>query len=236
MRLRGRRPGAPRRPCAVVYCDDWTSSLDGDDTAAVTALLRDAPGWDFEVVAAGPGGQMSVRDALALPGVVLYAQPGADGDDDEAYARQKHDRKAIKRFVRNGGRYLGICMGAFLAEPGFFDLFHGGVDEYFSSPGASLTTPDPSLVPVWWRGTERRMYFQDGGYMVPKRSLPDVTVLATYSNGTIAALVAPCGQGKLGLCGPHPEAPRAWYERQGVPYPGPTTDLARDLVDTLMAP
>lgn len=225
-------PGA----VAVVYSDDSTGPMDGDDTGAVAAMLRSSAGWNFTVITAGPNGTMSVADALARPEVRLYAQPGADGDDDAAYRRQKRDKSAIKHFVHQGGRYLGICMGGFLAEPGHFNLFRGGVKEYYSSRGASVTTADPAVIPVIWRGTERAMYFQDGGYMVPRKKATEITVLARYTNGSIAALVAPYGQGKVGLCGPHPEAPAEWYRTAGLHHERSNQDLGDDLIDTLMAP
>lgn len=228
-------PGGAR-PIAVVYSDDSTGPADGNDTAAVAAMLTAAARWNFEVITAGPNGTMSVRKALARPGVRLYAQPGAAGDDHAAYKRQKRDKPAIRKFVHAGGRYLGICMGGFLAEPCFFNLFRGRVDEYYSSPGAAVRTPDPAVIPITWRDTTRQMYFQDGGYMVPERSTSGVTVLASYPNGSIAALVAPCGRGKIGLCGPHPEAPPEWYREAKLAYRGPTQDLSDDLIHALMTP
>jgi Biotin-protein ligase, N terminal len=223
------------RPLAVVYSDDWTGPADGDDTAAMAAMLT-ATSWNFEILRAGPRGTMSVREALARPDVRVYAQPGADGDDEAAFRRQKRDKAAIRTYVAEGGRYLGICMGGFLAEPGFFNVFPGRVDEYYSSKGASVTTDDPAVIPVLWRGQRRPMYFQDGGYMVPKRKATGVTVLARYTNGSIAALVASYGRGKVGLCGPHPEAPEDWYREANLVYVGSNQDLGEDLVDTLMAP
>jgi hypothetical protein len=225
-----------KRPIAVVYSDKWTGPADGDDTGALADMLRAVPGMRFEIVTAGPRGSMSVRDALALPQARLYAQPGADGDDHAAFRRQRRDRPAIRAFVRGGGRYLGVCMGGFLAERGFFGVFRGRVDEYHSSRGASVRTADPALVEVSWRGRPRRMYFQDGGFMVPRRSARDVTVLATYPNGSIAAVVARRGAGKVALCGPHPEAPPQWYADAGLTYPGATQDLGDDLVTTVMTP
>ncbi|MGH3897069.1 MAG: BPL-N domain-containing protein [Pseudonocardiaceae bacterium] len=224
------------RPIAVVYSDASTGPADGDDTGAVSAMLVAAAGWNFDVITAGPNGTMSVPEALARPGVRLYAQPGADGDDDAAYRRQKRDKPAIKHFIREGGRYLGICMGGFLAEPGHFNVFAGRVNEYYSSRGASVTTPESAVIPVIWRGTRRTMYFQDGGYMVPSRKSAGITVLARYTNETIAALVAPYGRGKVGLCGPHPEAPPEWYREANLSYGESTQDLGDDLIDTLMAP
>lgn len=231
---RGAGP-ARSRPVAVVYSDDATGPADGDDTAALGAMLA-ASRWNFEVVTAGPCGSLTVREALDRPDVDVYAQPGALGDDDQAFRRQKRDKSAIRRFVSAGGRYLGVCMGGFLAEPGFFNLFPGRVAEYYSSPGASVTTDDPAVIPILWRDTTRKMYFQDGGYMVPRRrALPQITVLARYTNGSIAALVTPFGDGKIALCGPHPEAPPDWYREAGLDYERSTQDLGDDLVDTLMS-
>jgi glutamine amidotransferase-like uncharacterized protein len=223
-------------PVGVVYSDDSTGPADGDDTRALVTLLRGNARWNFHVLTVGPNGTMPVQEALAAPEVRLYAQPGADGDDSSAYKRQKGDKAAIRDFVRRGGRSLGICMGGFLAEPGHFNIFRGRVNEYYSSRGASVTTADPALVCVTWRGTPRQLYFQDGGYMVPHRKAVGVTVLARYSNNTIAALVASFGRGKVGLSGPHPEAPPGWYRDGGLCYPGSTRDLGDDLVNTLMSP
>jgi hypothetical protein len=232
---RGEQRAGPR-PVALVYSDRFTGPDDGDDTGALVAMLAATPHWDFEIVTVGPTGSLPIREALADPRVRLYAQPGAAGDDEAAFRRQHRDRPAIREFVRGGGRYLGICMGGFLAERGFFGVFKGRVEEYYSSPGAAVRTPDPALVPVTWRGAPRWMYFQDGGFMVPKRSATGVSVLARYSNGSIAALVSSRWRGKVGLCGPHPEAPPAWYRDAGLDYGGDTQDLGDDLIDTLMAP
>jgi hypothetical protein len=224
------------RPVAVVYSEDATGPRDGDDTGALAEMLA-ATRWRFQVITAGPRCEVTVQEALARPDVVLYAQPGADGDDDQAFRRQKRDKGAIRRFVSDGGRYLGVCMGGFLAEPGHFDLFPGRVEEYYSSRGASVTTDDAAVIPIVWRGTTRAMYFQDGGYMVPRRRARSaLTVLARYTNGAIAAVVAPFGAGRVGLCGPHPEAPLAWYREAGLVHGGSTQDLGDDLVDTLMGP
>jgi glutamine amidotransferase-like uncharacterized protein len=108
-----------------------------------------------------------------------------------------------------------ICIGDFLAQPG---QFRGRVDEYYSSAGASVITADPAVIPVIWRGARRPMYFQDGGYMVPRRKSTGITVQGRYTNGAIAALVAPYGRGKVGLCGPHPEAPPEWYREANLSY------------------
>ncbi|MEQ3551118.1 hypothetical protein WIS52_11605 [Pseudonocardia nematodicida] len=232
-------PVAPDgRPVAVVFADAWTRPSESDhtdDTESVAALLR-AGRHGFDVRTAGPAGERSLRDALADPSTVLFAYPGADGDDETAFRRLRRDRGAIRRFVRGGGRYLGVCMGAFLAERGFLDLLDGRVEEYWSRKGATVTTPDPSLVTVSWRGRDRTLYFQDGGAIVlPRRTRRDAEVLATYPDGPAAAVVTSFGDGAIGLVGPHPDAPRSWFDDHGLDHPGDADDLGQDLLDTLMA-
>jgi glutamine amidotransferase-like uncharacterized protein len=79
------------------------------------------------------------------------------------------------------------------------------------------------------------MYFQDGPAFLLDRGATDVIVLATYTNGKIAALVAPYGKGKVGVSGPHPEATAAWYEASHLVNPeGVRTALGHDLIDMLM--
>lgn len=221
----------------MVYADAWTrpSAEDGtDDTEAVAVLLRGC-GHGFDVRTAGPAGERSLREALADPATVLFAYPGGSGDDEAAFRRLRRDKGTVRRFVRGGGRYLGMCMGAFLAERGFLNLLDGRVDEYWSRKGATVRSPDPALVTVSWRGRERTLYFQDGGAIVPKRNARDHTlVLATYEDGPIAAAVTRFGDGAVGLVGPHPEAPRSWFDDNALAYPGDASDLGRDLVDSLM--
>jgi glutamine amidotransferase-like uncharacterized protein len=79
------------------------------------------------------------------------------------------------------------------------------------------------------------MYFQDGPFFLLDRSATNVMVLATYTNGKIAALVAAYGEGKVGVSGPHPEASVEWYEATHLVNPeGVNVDLGHDLIDTLM--
>jgi hypothetical protein len=38
---------------AVVHSDDSTGPADGDDTGAMTAMLRSSSGWNFTVITPG---------------------------------------------------------------------------------------------------------------------------------------------------------------------------------------
>jgi glutamine amidotransferase-like uncharacterized protein len=219
------------RPVALVY--RGPAGCPGC-SEAVAALLQSSK-WGFDVKYVGPNESLSISDGLKLPNVKLYAQPGGGANVSRAYRRLKSDASDIQNFVKNGGRYLGICMGGYLAgaTPGF-KLLPGDTNEFITSPGATVKNTKDTIVQVNWRGKSRYMYFQDGPYFILNRGATGVTVLATYTNGEIAAMVAPYGKGKVGGSGLHPEADRSWYSAYDLPYPGSTQDLGNDLIDTLM--
>lgn len=202
---------------------------------AVAKLLKSDTLWDFNVIYVGPNENMSVQAGLQLPNVVLYAQPGGDGSENQAFNKLKKDAPAVRNFISKGGRYLGICMGGYLVDhnPGFNLCLN--TDQYIKSPGATVKTEDDTLVQVMWRGTNRWMYFQDGPYFIPKSCIDGQIILATYRNGKVAAMVQPYGSGKIGVSGPHPEADASWYAAANLTDPdGHVADLGHDLIDTLM--
>ncbi|WP_326695527.1 hypothetical protein [Streptomyces sp. NBC_01766] len=86
-----------------------------------------------------------------------------------------------------------------------FGLLSGDLDQYITSPDATVTTEDNALVEVEWRGRLRKVFFQDGPYFTPAPGT-DTTVLARYTNGLAAALVTSYGAGRVAVVGPHPEA------------------------------
>jgi glutamine amidotransferase-like uncharacterized protein len=140
--------------------------------------------------------------------------------------------------VHGGGRYLGICMGGYLAgsRPGY-NLLTGNWADYTQTHGAEVTDARDAVISVRWpaahRPAMRKIYYQDGPYFWldgPAKA----RVLARYTNGLIAAMVVRFGDGAVGVCGPHPEANRSWYQAAGLRYPGPTDDLGRQLVDAIM--
>jgi hypothetical protein len=99
-----------------------------------------------------------------------------------------------------------------------------------------VDSEDDTLVQVSWRGSRRTLFFQDGPHF---ELSPDASaiVLATYPNKTIAAVVAGFGAGRVGVVGPHPEATNDWFTDAGLSTPQRlSTDLGRDLVDTVMTP
>jgi glutamine amidotransferase-like uncharacterized protein len=200
---------------------------------AVAALLRSSR-WKFDVRYVGPNEPLRLSKSV-LASAALYAQPGG-GSLKRSYRRIRRQADLIRTYVADGGRYLGFCLGGYLAgaTPGF-GLLPGDTDQHIASPTATVNTDADTVIEVQWRGRVRSMYFQDGPCF---HLLPDaerVTVLARYPNGEIAALVAGFGAGKVGVVGPHPEATADWYEEFGLVDPdGLDADLGHDLIDTVM--
>ena len=200
---------------------------------AVVALLESGPS-PFRTAYCGPDEQRSLS-AESLAGAALYAQPGGGDDLDAAWAAMRPFGGALRNWIRGGGRYVGFCMGGFLAgsDPGF-SLLPGDSGEYITSSGATVHSDEDAVVSVRWGGSDRVVYFQGGPYF----SVPGgdgVNILGTYSNGLVAALVAPFGSGRVGVTGPHPEAPASWYRSAGLAVPDPLPfDLGHNLVDTTM--
>jgi hypothetical protein len=201
---------------------------------AVADLLQRGP-WGFAVRFVGP---REVRDVspAALAGAALYAQPGG-GELRPAWRRLQRHAETVRAFVRGGGRYLGFCLGTYLAgaSPGF-GLVPGDVARYPVVSGVGRRTGAPAVVPVVWRGRVRSMYVQDPPYVALDARLGQARVLAVYADGLPAAVVAPFGRGLVGVVGPHPEATPDWFLADGLRPPEPLAlDLGVDLVDEVMS-
>lgn len=133
--------------------------------------------------------------------------------------------EALRQFVSNGGRYLGFCLGAYIAghTPGF-SLLPDGVDadSEIDQRKSQVKHDNDTMIQVDWRfstgpnagKTEkgRWVYFQEGS-VVTGIDPSSKCVLARYSrNGDVAATLTPYGRGWVGVVGPHPEATEEWCE------------------------
>jgi len=121
-------------------------------------------------------------------------------------------RQALKAYLLNGGRYLGVCGGAFLASAGWHDE-----GDFFPALGLTPAESDaydedfaPKIYPITWLGETRRMYYQAGPEFTLLPDAEFTQIIASYDNGQPAALVNSYGHGKVAVSGPHPEAPSSW--------------------------
>lgn len=101
-------------------------------------------------------------------------------------------------------------------------IIPGGTQDYKINAVAAI-------LPVEWEGKKRFLYFEEGGYFELPAGAP-ARVLAHYSTGEIAAIVARYGLGSVAVSGPHPEALPEWLTARGLVDPdGPDLDIAVEM-------
>jgi glutamine amidotransferase-like uncharacterized protein len=146
-------------------------------------------------------------DADFFDDVDCIAFPGGIGDRESWHHLTQHHTDRIKQFVRNGGKYLGICMGAYWADKHFFDLLVDiQADQYITRPNADTRRPHAKAQKVLWKGQEEKMFFYDG-CAFHGSGLDTADIYAVYPNGDPMAII----QGRIGLIGCHPESTPSWY-------------------------
>lgn len=131
--------------------------------------------------------------------------PGGFGDSDSFTSLLKHHRDRVRRYVQSGGRYLGICMGAYWADQHYFDLLDDTrVVQYIKQAGTCTRRPHAKGMNVSWEGKPTTMFFYDGcTYMGG-----NFEAIATYPTGYPMAII----QNRVGLIGCHPESTKHWYD------------------------
>ncbi|GAA4474365.1 BPL-N domain-containing protein [Rhodococcus olei] len=219
-----------RRPLALVYRGEATLPGCAEAVAALLARSR----WNFDIGYVGPQEALDL-DPDVLDAAAIYAQPGGDRLAP-AWRRMRRHRHTIRDYVAGGGRYLGFCLGGYLAgaTPGF-DLLPGDTDRYIATARSEVVGPAATVVRVRWRGRPQPMYFQDGPVFELTRPFPPgLHVLAAYANGQVAALTARFGAGRVAVVGPHPEADADWFTDSGLPAPAAGTAAGLDLIDAVM--
>jgi hypothetical protein len=139
--------------------------------------------------------------------VDMVTFPGGMGDSNSFQTILRPNQQHIKQFVNNGGRYLGICMGAYWAGSNYFDLLDG-VDavQYLKRPGTDTRRPHAKNISVTWQGQSMSMFWYDGCALVGDTS--KFQTVATYANGDPMAIQ----QNRIGLVGCHPESEQFWYD------------------------
>ena len=136
----------------------------------------------------------------------IIAVPGGFGDASSFERAFKHNGDHITEFVRNGGKYLGICMGAYWAGKHYFNILDN-VDavQYITQPGTDTKRPHAKDIKVNWNGSSTTMFFYDGCALVGDGQYDTV---ATYSTGDAMAII----QNNIGCIGCHPESEQFWYD------------------------
>ena len=138
--------------------------------------------------------------------VDMVAFPGGMGDSDSYDWMMRENAPRIQDFVARGGRYLGICMGAYWADRDYFNILdHVRAVQYIRRPNTDTRRPHAKACPITWRGQADRMYFYDGCALIGT----GFETVARYANGDAMAIM----QNRIGLIGCHPESQQFWYDK-----------------------
>ncbi len=138
-----------------------------------------------------PDGPETPRSGGHHSRAALYVQPGGGNDFVGAWRSVRAYGGPLRDYIRRGGRYLGICMGGYLAgsDPGF-NLLAGNCDDYTKTRGAQVKDERNAVITVDWhlprRRTRRKLFYQDGPYFWLHHGARG-RVLARYTNHRIAA-------------------------------------------------
>ncbi|WP_448650410.1 BPL-N domain-containing protein [Pseudomonas fluorescens] len=180
-----------------------------------TALQRLGPNYQVDFVGANEPIDITPQNLARYD---LYVQPGG-GQDIPAALDSLGDARAaaIRQFVAKGGRYLGLCMGAYLADNGNLGLIPYDLDTEAGRPGFEASGIADAAVRVTWNGKPDHVFYQDGPYFPKPDAAAPYTPIATYRNGDVAAARYTYEKGVVVLSGPHPEAGREWFENAHIP-------------------
>lgn len=181
----------------------------------------------------GPGESIDITDE-SLSRYDIYVQPGGGQDIRGAFKSLGKKRvKAIQNYVSRGGHYLGLCMGAYLADANNFGLIPDELDSEVGRAGFPVKTIDDASVEVLWMGRKDNVFFQDGPYLLPHPEDGKFSKIAVYGNGDLAAARYAYGKGLVILSGPHPEADKTWFDDAGIPVNKRTKgNLFKDLIES----
>ncbi len=197
---------------------DRTGESKGPTTLA--KLLTDKKGFAVSRVSG-----KAIRDgALRDADVVIF--PGGSGSSQAKHLEEAGSEE-VRRFVREGGGYVGICAGSYLASaeyPWSLRLINTRViDRQHWARGTGVVTLSLSTEgrTVLNEPTDRvEVYYGQGPLLAPAidPDLPTYTPLAVYETeiakneapsgvmaGTTAIAAAPFGKGRVVCISPHPE-------------------------------
>ena len=138
--------------------------------------------------------------------VDIVCFPGGFGDASSFEYLTYSNKHALLKFIQRGGKYLGICMGAYWAGKHYFNILDG-VDavQYITRPTADTRRPHAKNIPITWQGIHANMYFYDGCAFLGNGNYNTV---ARYANNDPMAII----QNNIGLIGCHPESEKHWYD------------------------
>jgi glutamine amidotransferase-like uncharacterized protein len=186
----------------------------------------------------------------ALPPAAIFVIGGTDDDlspwmKGGSQEMTASSIAAVQAFVKNGGRYLGICGGADVAPATYGGTSTLNLAPVDSTNFAKDTGKERVESVVWNDGQTYGLYFQEGSYFtmhpttehfeIEGNYLPMTTPLAHGAG--IAAIQYSYGKGKVYVTGVHTEATADyWDSSKDIPAGWvPHTELLEQIVVDLFS-
>lgn len=149
-----------------------------------------------------------IKDSL-FKDTDIVAFPGGIGDSDTFDKILKPKSDVILNYMLKGGRYLGICMGAYWAGKHYFNILNNVEPvQYIKRPRTRIRRSFGTTTKVYWLDEEYDMFFYDGCSLIGDES--KFKVIARYGNKDPMAIV----QKNIGIIGCHPESMPSWYGKK----------------------
>lgn len=176
--------------CSIDCCNGMTEALTSD--------------FKVELFTKEQFNQVILKDYAA----VMF--PGGIGDSHTHYNFfSRRQGNMLADYLEHGGKYIGICMGAYWAGPWYFDLLENiDVVQYIKRPDADVKRSYATTAKVIWHGQEHDMFFYDGCTFLGDPNTFET--IAHYANGDPMAII----QGNVALIGCHPESEKYWYNKK----------------------
>jgi len=209
---------AVQKPIRVALYDDTGRSLKA--VPNIERCLRSSGDFAAERVNAE-----DIRQGI-LSGFDVLIQPGGSGSK-QGETLGPVGREAVRRFVRDGGGYVGFCAGAYLAccdqRSSVGILNARAVDRKHWARGTGTVTIALTDAGKEVLGTQKsrvRVYYGQGPLLASyhRSDIPGFQVLATYESeiakkgapsgvmkGTVAIAAGTYGKGRVLCFSPHPE-------------------------------
>ena len=132
-------------------------------------------------------------------GVDLVCVPGGIGDASDFDVCFANHGDRVRKFVQDGGKYLGICMGGYWASNDYLGILSDDVSvtQYIKRPNTDTRRPHAKNLEVNWNGQRERMYFYDGFAVTGNQN--NFKTIARYMNGDPMAII----QGNIGIIACH---------------------------------
>ncbi|OAA58689.1 Biotin-protein ligase [Cordyceps fumosorosea ARSEF 2679] len=229
------------RPGAFVY----RGPEDDPDLSLTVGLLLESSSYNFNVSYVAPD---DITEE-SLKTIKVFAFPGGE-DVDSSWEELEPVADRIRDFVSQGGRYLGFCLGAYLAgdSPGLALLPKGSkISAESDEPDAQVKDDRDTVIQVNWEfssGPEagktvmnRWVYYQEGNLIKDFPETSTSLVIGRYSTTNhVAATINKYGNGWVGTTGPHPEANQTWFDLEKLTAPdGLQFEIGHDLIEATMS-